>query len=154
MKRQKNTRNAGEGNPSLEISSLIDVCFLLLIYFLVATTIQKKEMDVPLALPGPPNEAIHPREIDPLLVQIDARGAIHVGAASSQMLLDTNISSREVPLLVGVLRLYAAGAWAGNRQPLVQVRVDSGASQQRVIDVLNAFVGEKISDVTFSDQVD
>jgi biopolymer transport protein ExbD len=42
--------------------------------------------------------------------------------------------------------------WAGNRQPLVQLKVDNGANQQRVMDVLNAFVAAKIQDVTFSDQ--
>jgi biopolymer transport protein ExbD len=152
MNRNKNARSIAEGNPTLDISSLIDVCFLLLIYFLVATTMQKKETDLPLALPGERFEGTHPREIDPLLITINAQGAIHAGASSSMELLDTDATSRDVPLLMGTLRLYAAGVWAGNRQPLVQLKVDNGANQQRVMDVLNAFVAAKIQDVTFSDQ--
>ena len=151
MKRNKNARSIGEGTPSLDISSLIDVCFLLLIYFLVATTIQKKEMDVPLTLPSEPDGSTIPQIIDPLLIKIDAQGAIHAGATSFQELLDTDATSRDVPLLLGTLRLYAAGAWAGHRQPLVQLQVDNGANQQRVMDVLNALVMTKIHDITFSD---
>jgi biopolymer transport protein ExbD len=36
----------------------------------------------------------------------------------------------------------------------VQLWVDGGANQQRVIDVLNALVGAGISSVTFTDLVD
>ena len=38
--------------------------------------------------------------------------------------------------------------------PLVQVQIDNGANQQRVMDVLNAFVATNIMNVTFSDVVD
>jgi biopolymer transport protein ExbD len=41
MARHKKYQADEEANPALDISSLIDVCFLLLIYFLVATTILK-----------------------------------------------------------------------------------------------------------------
>jgi biopolymer transport protein ExbD len=154
MKRFHKSRSEQEGNPGLDISSLIDVCFLLLIYFLVATTIQKKEMDVPLQLPGDPEFSAVPRDVDPLLIQIDAQGAIHAGAASSREALDADASSREVPLLLNRLRQFADGARAGNGVPLVQVQIDNGANQQRVMDVLNAFVATKIMNVTFSDVVD
>jgi hypothetical protein len=36
--------------PALDISSLIDVCFLLLIYFLVTSTITPRETDLGMAL--------------------------------------------------------------------------------------------------------
>ena len=140
--------------PALDISSLIDVCFLLLIYFLVATSIQKKEVDVPLALPSvSPSDADMP-DIEPLFIRVDANGAIFTGAGSSQQMLDTDTSSRELPQLTQQLTLYVAGASSGDKKPLVQMWVDGSANQQRVIDVLNALVGAGISSVTFTDLVD
>lgn len=154
MARHRKYQADEEPNPALDISSLIDVCFLLLIYFLVATTIQKKEVDVPLALPAAaPSDADMP-DIDPLFIKIDASGAIYTGAGSSQQMLDTDSSVREVPQLSQQLQLYVAGASSGGKKPLVQLWVDGGSNQQRVIDVLNALVGAGISSVTFTDLVD
>jgi biopolymer transport protein ExbD len=69
-------------------------------------------------------------------------------------MLDTDVDSRAVPMLSDLLRLYVAGANSGDKKPLVQMWVDGGANQQRVIDVLNALVGANISSVTFTDLVD
>lgn len=97
MARHRKYQSAEEANPALDISSLIDVCFLLLIYFLVATTIQKKEVDVPLALPSSaPSDAEMP-DIDPLFIKVDANGAVYAGAGSSAQLLDTDTSVRILP---------------------------------------------------------
>ncbi len=154
MARHRKYQADEEANPALDISSLIDVCFLLLIYFLVATTIQKKETDVPLALPAAaPSDADMP-DIDPLFIKIDTNGAIYTGAGSGQQMLDTDTSSRAVPMLTQQLQLYVAGASSGGKKPLVQMWVDGGANQQRVIDVLNALVGAGVSSVTFTDLVD
>jgi biopolymer transport protein ExbD len=154
MARHRKYQSADEALPALDISSLIDVCFLLLIYFLVATTIQKKEVDVPLALPASaPSDAEMP-DIDPLFIKVDASGAIYTGAGSSQQMLDTDTTVRVLPMLTQQLTLYVAGANSGGKKPLVQMWVDGGANQQRVIDVLNALVGAGISSVTFTDLVD
>ena len=154
MARHRKYQADEEPNPALDISSLIDVCFLLLIYFLVATTIQKKEVDVPLALPAAaPSDADMP-DIDPLFIKVDAAGAIYTGSGSSQEMLDTDSSARNVPMLSQRLQDYVAGANSGGKKPLVQLWVDGGSNQQRVIDVLNALVGAGISSVTFTDLVD
>lgn len=154
MARHRKYQSAEESLPALDISSLIDVCFLLLIYFLVATTIQKKEVDVPLALPSSaPSDAEMP-DIDPLFIKVDANGAVFAGAGSSAQLLDTDTSVRMLPLLSQQLSLYVTGANSGGKKPLVQMWVDGAANQQRVIDVLNALVGAGISSVTFTDLVD
>ena len=46
MARHKKSIVQDEGNPELDISSLIDVCFLLLIYFIVTSTITPREQDL------------------------------------------------------------------------------------------------------------
>lgn len=150
MKHNHDTRDAGEENSPLEISSLIDICFLLLIYFLVATTLQKKETDLPLAMPVPGKPSVDLPDT-PLFIRLDAVGAVYAGVGDHAQLLDTDAASREVPLLVNTLRLYAAGIKAGQREPLVQLALADGANQQRVMDVLNAFVAAEITHVAFED---
>ena len=51
MARRKSSHPfAGESDPNVDISPLIDVAFLLLIYFLVTASLLKQEADLGLAL--------------------------------------------------------------------------------------------------------
>jgi len=145
MARHKSYAVPQDSEPALDISSLIDVCFLLLIYFLVATTIQKREMDVPMRLPG--DRVVNSDSIEPLFITVDEHGAISTGSGSSMMLLDTDVSSRDLPLLTQQLVLLSATS----KTPLVQINIHKMTAQQRVLDVLNALVGVGIQHVTFTD---
>ncbi|MEM9079540.1 MAG: biopolymer transporter ExbD [Verrucomicrobiota bacterium] len=152
MARHSRAEALEEDEPELNISSLIDICFLLLIYFLVTTTIKAREQDVDMSLPSvAPSEEIP--ELKPLFIKVDGQGIIFVNAGAAQERLDEDADMREVPLLASRLDNYANMARATGEEPLVQVYVDGDASHQRVIDVLNALKGEKITKVTFTDLV-
>ncbi|MDP4624168.1 MAG: biopolymer transporter ExbD [Akkermansiaceae bacterium] len=139
--------------PSLDISSLIDVCFLLLIYFLATMTIVPRETDLALMLPGPGDSTNSP-PIPPLIIRVAADGAIFAGIGVGETPLDAGPGGREVPLLMGQLELYASAARSAGDEPMVMLRVDGESQQQRVIDVLNALGEVKISSVTFEDLID
>lgn len=153
MARHRKHEAAEESDPALDISSLIDVCFLLLIYFLVTSTITPRESDLGMALPAA-NPSSEQPEIDPLFIKIEASGAIYTGVGASQQPMDSDMSVRELPLLRSQLDMYASAARAANSKPLVQIYADGGATQQRVIDVLNALAGVNINSVTFTDLLD
>jgi biopolymer transport protein ExbD len=150
MARHKKTLTETFPEPDLDVSSLIDVCFLLLIYFLVTMTIVPRESDLPMALPGPGN-ITQKTGIAPMFIRVDAAGAIFTGTGINERPMDNDPGSRDLPLLASQLKLYHDAAIGSGDTPLVQVWVDPGAIQQRVIDVLNALAGAKISDVTFTD---
>lgn len=153
MARHKKYEKVDESEPALDISSLIDVCFLLLIYFLVTSTITPRESDLGMALPAanPSNEQ---PVIDPMFIQIEKNGAIYTGVGAGRQPMDSDESVRELPLLRSQLEIYSQAAKAANSKPLVQVYADGDASQQRVIDVLNALAGVGINSVTFTDLLD
>ena len=153
MARHKKYQPAEESDPALDISSLIDVCFLLLIYFITTSTITPRESDLGMALPAA-NPSTEQPEIEPLFIKIEAGGAIFTGVGTSQQAMDSDVSVREMPLLKGQLDMYSSAARAANSKPLVQVYADGGATQQRVIDVLNALAAAGINSVTFTDLVD
>jgi len=154
MARRKKTEPPEEDEPGLDISSLIDVCFLLLIYFLVTTTIVKQEQDLPMALPSmTPSET--PPEIRPLLITVDTGGFIYLSSeGSAKELVESDPDSRDLPNLMPRLEIYARVARSSSSEPVVQIYVDAEAKQQRVIDVLNSLAATGISKVTFTDLID
>ena len=153
MARKKTADTNEDDEPGLDISSLIDVCFLLLIYFLVTTTIQPREQDLSLQLPAAaPSDT--PPELAPMFIKVDKTGVIAINTGPAQELLDRDVNVRQLPLLKERLDSYAAGAKAGGSQPVVQIWADPEALQQRVVDVLNCLASAKINSVTFTDLVD
>lgn len=153
MARHKKRKPYEDIDPKLEISSLIDICFLLLIYFLVTSTLIPRETDLDMRLPAQVQSESQP-DIEPLFIRVDGNGAIFSGTGAAQQPLDSNESERNVPLLSAQLDLYATAARGANSTPLVQIYADGNASQQRVIDVLNALARVNITSVTFTDLLD
>lgn len=152
MARHRKYEAAEEADPALDISSLIDVCFLLLIYFIVTSTIAPRESDLGMALPSGVPSSEQP-DIEPLFIRVEANGALSTGTGAAQQAMDSDPDVRDVPLLRSQLQLYSDAARAANSKPIVQIYVDGEATQQRVIDVLNALAGVGISSVTFTDLV-
>ena len=153
MARHKKRRPYQDDPPKLEITSLIDICFLLLIYFLVTSTLIPRETDLDMRLPAQVLSENIP-DIEPMFIRIDANGTIFSGTGPAQQTLDADTGQRSVPLLAGQLDLYASAARSADSTPLVQIYVDGNTSQQRVIDVLNALAKVRITSVTFTDLLD
>ncbi len=151
MARHKTYSAADLDQPGLDISSLIDVCFLLLIYFLVTSSILPRENDLGLGLAGKPPAGAALDQIEPLYIRIEAGGEILTGRPGMLEMMDSDPSVRYVPLLDAHLDMHAGGARAANTKPLVQIDAEDGVVQQRVIDVLNALAKTGIQSVTFTD---
>lgn len=154
MARHKKQREMELDEPGMDISSLIDVCFLLLIYFLVTTQIVRKEQELSTALPAvAPSET--PPELSPLFIILEANGNISLKDETGQVnLIEKNSDSRELPNLSKRLSLHKSSADISGDKALVQIKVDGDALQQRVTDILNALAGAKIEDITFTDLLD
>ena len=154
MSARKRFQYSGEGEPELDLSSLIDICFLVLIYFLVSMTVVPREQDLALSLPGPPDGLVSQQPIQPMILKIDAAGIVFSGDGVSEHVLDEDPASRELPLLSSQLELYYAAALSAGDEPAVFLRVDEETNQQRVIDVLNALGKVGIAAVHFEDLVE
>jgi biopolymer transport protein ExbD len=153
MARHRKYEALEDTEPGLDISSLIDVCFLLLIYFIVTSTIKPRETDLGMALPAANPDLNRQPDIDPMYIRIEANGSIFTGLGPDQLAMDSDVSVRQLPLLLAQLDMYASAARAANATPLVQIHADDEASQQRVIDVLNALAAVDIHTITFTDLV-
>ena len=115
-----------EGAPSIELTPIIDMVFLLLIFFLVATTYQQEEREMQIALPeaetGLPI-AVALREI---VVNVDREGSVIVGRRRMD---------------IEGLRALVSDATALNAEQKVTVRGDKDVPYgvvARVLDVCKA----------------
>ncbi len=154
MARHKKQQEMELDEPGLDISSLIDVCFLLLIYFLVTTQIVKKEQELSTALPAvAPSDT--PPELAPMLIILEANGNVSIKDESGAIeLVESNADARDLPNLSKRLGIHKGAADISGSKALVQIKVDGDAVAQRVTDVLNALAGAEITEITFTDLLD
>jgi biopolymer transport protein ExbD len=150
MNRRHLIQPTADEGPQPDASPLIDVCFLLLIYFLVAATIVPRESDLSLSLPPPSRQPGSP-PIEPILIRIAGNGSIEAGAPDSSLALDGGSDGRDLPLLRSHLGMYAAAARADGSEPLVRLEPAVETSHQRLIDVLNTLAAVGIRSATFPD---
>lgn len=153
MARRKKNENIEDDAPGLDISSLIDVCFLLLIYFIVTTTIQPREQDLQMSLPAsmPSGE---PPALAPFFIRVKQDGQIGVRSGSHDDVVETNTDNRLLSELISQLKAYLITANAAGQTPMVQIWAHGEAKEQRVVDVLNALSTVNISNVTFTNLID
>ncbi len=137
---------SNEKEPELDISPLIDVAFLLLIYFLVTTTLQKAEADLSLTLPGVESNDTREVKIDQMLIQIDPAGAVIVNEEVS----DSDPNDRDLPNLTDRLTRYAASAQVANTEPQIIIDCADEAMGQRFVDVLNVCAKANIANVSLA----
>lgn len=119
--------------PKLDMAPLIDVSFLLLIFFLVAATLQKQEADLGLALPGLEEIAGPPVEIDQMVIRIQEDGTVLV----NEERVDGPGDAHRLPGLNDRVARYRSMADMAGSEPLVVVDTAGRVWQQRFIDVLN-----------------
>jgi len=111
-----------DDSEEIPLAPLIDVVFLLLIFFLVSTMIKKIDRDIDIQLPDSRSaEKFLPRD-DNRVIGIDAGGRIfYEGEASTIQSLHTRIR-----------QLSVAG-----EQPQIRLDVDRETPTHRVIEVLD-----------------
>lgn len=112
----------GEPAAAIELTPLIDMVFLLLIFFLVATTFRQEEREMQIALPFASSTAPISTMTRELVINVDAEGTIIVGGRR----LD-----REG------LRRMITDAVAANPDQKVTVRGDRGTAYDNVVRVLD-----------------
>ena len=141
MNLQKHT---DEVKLDLQIAPLIDVVFLLLIYFMVTAALIKKEGDISFMLPA--NIAQEEIVVIPVevLIQITADGSVEVeGMRFSR-------DDDKLAELVTQIRGLQAIAVSQNSPFFVNILPHQDALHRRVIDVMDACAAAGVKSLTFS----
>lgn len=145
--RRKSGNPLSQGvEPGLDISSLIDVAFLLLIYFIVTTTLTKSEADLGMVLPGVASEQSNSVKVDQMVIRVSADQGVFV----NDELVDSDPNDHNLPNLTDRLDRYAASAKIAGSEAMVIVECANESPQQRFVDVLNACAKTGLKNVSLT----
>lgn len=139
-----NKSSAGDGKMELQIAPLIDVVFLLLIYFMVTASLIKKEGDIGFLLPAnvPQTEPTNvPVES---LIEISADGTVRTEGLSFQP------EDRMLNDLVQHLASLKQVAQTQQSPFSVNLLPNADTLHDRVIDVMDACAAAGVKNLTFS----
>ena len=116
---------------NIEMTPLIDMVFLLLIFFLVATTFHQEEREMQIALPFASSSGPISATLRELIVNVDAEGSI---------ILSGRIIEPEA------LQMVVEEAVASNPDQKVTVRGDRQAAYGHVVRVLDICKGSGVQE--------
>jgi len=136
-------------NPALNISSLIDMVFLLLIYFMVSASLIKSEGDLGSKLPGMQSTTEQVDMPDEQIIEIRESGRVFLNGREYG-----HHEEQEMAELMTTLTRYKLASQASRNEALVTVWAADKAKHQRMIDVLNACAGAGIENVTFTSSME
>jgi len=128
----------------LQIAPLIDVVFLLLIYFMVSARLKRPEADLTLALPGAVSASQQMEMPDDQIIEVKADGSIVLNNKIYSASDKSDLAGLEYTLL-----RYRQASALSKTKAIITIAADDNAVHERVIDVLNACAGAGIKNVTF-----
>ena len=128
---------------------MIDMVFLLLVFFMVTAKPIKQESDISLGLPGTVTAEEAVDLPDEQRIRIEDDGSIVLNDSVLASAADTNLKE-----LVAILQRFKESSEANKSEALVTLDAADGTNHQRIVDVLNACARADITGVTFSDSAD
>lgn len=159
MARHKQLKTEEQGEPEMEISSMIDCCFLLLIYFLVATSlVSEKKLDI--SIPSNDNSKSNNKPpVDPGRISVRADGSVSwnddlVVADALNPTVEPGTAEyraqRKLDQLVQQLTQLKSMAESVQAEPIVMLKGAPGTPHQRIVDVMAALAEAGIHSVGIS----
>ena len=134
-----------QSKPQIPIAPLIDAVFLLLIYFMVTSSLEKQEADISFELPGT-IEQEEPLELpDEQVIEIRENGQIVVNEYS----YDSPQSNRFIELQAMLTRLQESSL-ANKTVTQVTIAPNPKTPHARIIKVMDAVAAAGITGVNFS----
>ena len=140
-------KSGGDSKVELQIAPLIDVVFLLLIYFMVTASLIKKEGDISFVLPA----SVPPQEI----INIPVEAMIYIMDDGTVEVDGLRFSSNDFAL--GELSVQMTGLReiaASQGSPFsVTITPHEEAFQSRVIDVMDACAAGGVTNLSFGKSI-
>lgn len=130
----------------MQMGPMIDMVFLLLVFFMVTAKPIKQESDISLGLPGTVAAEETVDLPDEQRIRIEDDGRIVLNDATFGEPDDAKLDA-----LVATLKRFKEAADANKSEALVTLDAADGTNHQRIVDVLNACARADITGVTFSD---
>ncbi|MGB7793970.1 MAG: biopolymer transporter ExbD [Terrimicrobiaceae bacterium] len=132
-----------EGNLDFQIAPMVDVIFILILFFMCSAGATKVENELSLKLPGRLSQDQPLRMLDEQIIEIEESGQIVL-----------NDLRMEASALRSTLQRYKAMSDDTKSATVITILTAKNTKYQRIIDVLNECAAAKIESVTFMTQPD
>jgi len=136
-----------EEKVELQIAPLIDVVFLLLIYFMVTSSLVKKEADISFMLPAKVDQ------IDPIDLPIEVTIEI---APDGDVMVEGVLfprSDRELLSLATRLTEFRESADSAGSELIVNILPNDEVPHRRIVDVMNACAIANVKNTSFTMEI-
>lgn len=141
MRRRKRQDDVVE----MQMGPMIDMVFLLLVFFMVTAKPIKQESDLSLGLPGAvaQDEAVEIPDEQRIIIRQDLQVVLN------DLELDSP-GSGDLPELFATLERFKKSADLSGSEAMVTIAPAKAVPHQRVVDVLNTCGRARLTNVTFS----
>lgn len=129
-----------------QIAPMIDVVFVIMLFFMVMTGTMKVERELRTSLP---NCDTLPQNIEFPLEELTI-GVLEDGTVTLNEEVFDSPKNKTLPMLTQTLRRAAESSARQNQPVVATIKAEEQASYERIVDVLNSLHQAKIKNVTFT----
>ncbi len=134
-----------DGNVGFQIAPMIDVVFVIMLFFMVMAGAVKVENELNTTLPGTAETSTSTEFVDEQIIAIAEDGTVSLNDEPFD-----DAKNTQLPQLTGTLLRLKQSSDAAKSQLAVTIASEPAAKYGRAIDVLNALAAAKIDNVTFT----
>ncbi len=131
-----------DGDMGFQIAPMVDVVFVLMLFFMASAGAQVVEKELSIKLPGTPKETIGAPPI-PINITIDPDGTISMNSTVYAPAASKDLTGLESKLT------QLVGTSDPERPDPVIIAPDGDAKHERVIDVLNVAASAGVTNLSF-----
>ena len=131
-----------DGDIGFQIAPMVDVVFVLMLFFMASAGSQVVERELGINLPGGTQGTKHGNTVTPIIVDISADGQVTMNNQNYGTLTDHQLAP---------LREWFKGTIDkfGDKDPVI-IRPAPDTKHERIMDVLNAAGASGVTKLTFS----
>src|SRR6185436_20274505 len=137
--------NPNEGNLGFQIAPMIDVVFVIMLFFMVMAGAVKVENELNSQLPGVAETESSTEFVDEQIIAISDTGEVSLNDEPFD-----SAQSKDLPQLKATLMRLKENADAAKTPAVVTIVSEEQSKYSRTIDVLDALAVAKIDNVTFT----
>lgn len=137
--------NANEGTLGFQIAPMIDVVFVIMLFFMVMAGAVKVEKELNSQLPGVAETSGSTDFVDEQIITIGEDGQVSLNDEPMD-----SPASHDLPQLRGTLERLKQNADAAKTPAIVTIVSEENAKYSRTIDVLDALSTARIENVSFT----
>jgi biopolymer transport protein ExbD len=137
--------NEDDGTMGFQIAPMVDVVFVIMLFFMVMAGAVKVENELSTKLPGSAESSSATEFNDETIISISDEGEVSLNDEPFD-----SAESSDLPQLRATLMRLKENADNAHQPAIVTIQSDAHAKYSRTIDVLNALAAAKITNVTFN----